>query len=129
MSTKFIVRIPYGGSTPGADTNEYTLFDTTVAFPGANFCAMWDLGRFVMSLVNNQAGTLNLYRYTSSRLAAARTKIYTAAVSASAASSNNPFDLRVGEYSDFAVTWTNGGSAQTTWLVDMALYPLGVTVT
>lgn len=127
--SKYIVRITYGGSTPGADASEYTLFDTTTAFQGANFCAMWGLGRFVLSLVNSQAGTLNLYRYTSSRLAAARTKVYTASVIAAAASSNNPFDLRIMEYSDFAVTWTNGGSAQATWLVDMSLEPLGVPVT
>ena len=129
MSTKYLVQLTYTGTAPGADTNEYTLFDSTTAFPAAKFCALEGLGRFVLSLVNSQAGTLNLYRYTSSRLAAARTKVYTTAVAAAAANSNNPFDLRVGEYSDFAVTWTNGGSAQTTWLVDMVLYPLGVPVT
>lgn len=122
---KNIVRVKYTGATPGADASTYTLFSTVTAFPGANYCAMGGLGRLVLALANSAAGTLK--GYVSEDRGINWTQILPdTAVSARTAGNQNPFDIRIGEYPDFKLDWVNGGSAQTTWLVEMALYPLGV---
>jgi hypothetical protein len=122
-----IARITYTGSALPGNAETVVFLNTTVSFPGASYCPMYKLGRIVLDLVNNQAGTLNLYRYNSDRLAANRTLVYTAAVAAVAgAVLVNQYDLRIGEYSDFSLEWLNGATPQTTFRVDCALYPSGV---
>lgn len=120
-----IVRVKYTGATPGADSSTYNLFSTVTAFPGAGFCAQFGLGRLIVDIVNSAAGTLK--GYSSEDRGVTWTQIIPdTAVAARATNSENPYDFRVAEYPDFKLDWTNGGSAQTTWFIEMALYPLGV---
>jgi hypothetical protein len=117
-------KVTYTGATPGADANTYVLFSTAVAFPGANYLAETGFKRLQLGLSNSQAGTLNWYksqtRLTSTSLTPVWTQIGTLAVAAGATAEND-VDFLVEEYADFKLEWVNGGVAQATWLVDMAL--------
>lgn len=113
-------RPKYSGSTPGNDSNDYILFSTTTAFPYAA-CALQMSGvhKLQLTLVNSQAGTLKAY-YSSDR-GTNWTQTENTSVSAAAANSTNPYDYLVEAYPDIKIVWTNGGSAQATWIVSMAL--------
>lgn len=122
------VNLKYTGSTPGADTNTYTLLNSTTAFSGANFMATFGKPRLLLSIMNNQAGTLKVYR-SSDRGTTWTQCMADIAVSAVASNTANFYDLLLAEYPDIKVDWVNGGSAQTTWYIDMALGPLTTKVT
>ena len=117
-------QIRYTGLTPGADSNTYVIFDTTVAFPGARYAAMNRMKRLQVGLSNSQAGTYNWYktqsRVTSTNTAIVWTQIGTAAIAAGATAENTN-DFLIEEYADFKLEWVNGGVAQATWVVDLAL--------
>ncbi len=117
-------RVTASGGTPGADANTYVLFSTVVAFPGANYLAENGMKRLQLGMSNSQAGTLNWYksqtRLTSTSATPVWTQIGTQAVVAGATAEND-FDFLVEEYTDFKLEWVNGGVAQATWLLDMAL--------
>lgn len=118
------VQIKYTGSTPGADALTYVIFDTTVAFPGARYAAENRLKRLQVGLSNSQAGTYNWYktqsRVTSTNTAIVWTQIGTQAVVAGATVENTN-DFLIEEYADFKLEFVNGGVAQATWGVDLAL--------
>jgi len=116
--------IPYQGLTPGADANTYVMFSTATAFPAPNYVAMNRMKRFQLGLSNSQAGTLNWYksntRLTSTQTTPVWTQIGTLAVAAGA-TAENTVDFLVEEYADWKLEWVNGGVAQATWVVSMAL--------
>lgn len=116
--------IKYTGATPGADALTYVFFDTTVAFPAPSFMAMNRMKRLQLGLSNTGAGTLNWYksltRDTSTTAPIVWTQIGTLAVVAGA-TAENTFDVLVEEYYDFKLEWVNGGAAQSTWIVSLAL--------
>ena len=72
-----------------------------------------------MTLINDQAGTLNAY--SSVDRGTNWTKIYTAAVAASAANSESPYDFLIEPYADWKLEWVNGATPQTTFRPAMAL--------
>lgn len=112
-------RITASGGTPGADSNTYVLFSTVVAFPGANYLPENGMKRLQSDIKNSAAGTLNWYK--SSDRGLTWQQIGTAAIADPGATSTNNYDWLVEEYADFKLEWVNGGSAQTTWKVDLAL--------
>jgi hypothetical protein len=113
-------RLKYTGSTPGADTNTYTLFSSVTAFPGASFFAMHKLSRLIVSIKYSHAGTLKGYR--SEDRGVTWTQVFPdTAVAAPAAGATNVYDLLVEEYADFKLDWTNGNTAQNPWMIDMVL--------
>jgi hypothetical protein len=123
-----VCRLRYTGATPGADSNTYSLFDSAVAFPAANMAQAAGTRRFRLALKNSQAGTIKGYR-SESRISNPNlatgsmtwTQFYEQAVAAAAATGNNTLDAMIEEFADFKFEWVNGGSAQATWTVDMAL--------
>lgn len=132
------VSITYTGATPGNDSNTYVLFatappsagSTNFAFPGAKYCAMNKLKRYVLQLVNSQAGTLNVYVSKTRAGDAANNpttttpawvQVSTAAIVASTTAAPNVLDILIEHYDDFKVEWVNGGAPQATWLVQQAL--------
>lgn len=116
-----IVQIKYAGTAPGADANTYNLFDSTVAFPGARMAQGAGLARLVISMKNvGGAGTVKLYA-SDDRGVTWRQVYDSGSVAAPAASTSNLFDLLIEPYPDFKADWINGGSAQTTWQIDIAL--------
>lgn len=121
MSNK--VKITYTGTAPGADSSVYLLFDSTKL--GVTTAGKFSLAnlikaqRFTLSLLNAAAGTLKAYR--SENGGTTWSQVF-ADDAVSAATTTAAFrDYYIAGFRDFKLEWTNGGSAQTTWLVDMAL--------
>lgn len=116
MSTS---KIPYQGTTPGADSNDYVLFDTTVSFPNApNMFQLSCIKRFILDLGHDEDGTLEEYK--SSDGGANWTQVSSEAITASATATTTR-EYAVEPYDDWRLVWANGGSAQTVWDPDMAL--------
>lgn len=115
MTTK----LKYSGSTPGADTNTYTLFDTTALCGAAksSTASMLNADRITVRISNDQAGTLNVYR---SQNNGASWQLTQSGISVSIGTGNF-YDFYVGGLLDWKIEWVNGGSAQTVWNIDMAL--------
>lgn len=107
MST--VVPFTYSGSVPGADSNTYTLFDTT-ANPGmaGYFFDINGLKRFKVDLKNIAAGTLNAYRSSDG----GRTWIQLSTAAVGVPTYTNTYDWLVEGFRDFKVTWVNGGTTQ-----------------
>lgn len=115
-----VVQIKYTGATPGADANVYSLFNTVTAFPdAARAVALAGVVRFVLNLKNNQAGTLKWYK--SADRGVNWNQLGQESIAAGGATNSLNRDYEVSPEQDWKIEWTNGGSAQTTWFVDMAL--------
>jgi hypothetical protein len=127
----FKCKITYTGSTPGADTNVYVLFDSSklgVTTAGKQCLANFPKAqRFVLSLLNAAAGTLKAYR--SENGGTTWTQVFADDALSAATTTAALRDYFIGGFRDFKLEWTNGGSAQTTWLVDMMLSETPVKVT
>lgn len=111
-------RTKYTGSAPGADSNTYELFSTTTAFPGAAGLQAAGVKRVRIDVAHNQAFTLNAYK--SSDRGANWNQVSTESISV-VANSTTQREFNVEPYADFKLEAVNGGSAQTTWSVDIAL--------
>lgn len=121
-------KVRYTGTTPGADANTYTLFDSTQLGMGKG--ALYNLPgaeRLLLRLRNPQAGTLKGYRSDDGGVT--WEQVYPDTAVAAMTTTSNDYDLLIAGYRDFKLDWTNGGSAQTGWDVDMALLPSQVPVT
>lgn len=116
--------VTYQGGTPGADVNTYVFFNTATAFPSANYCAMNRMKRLQVGLSNSQAGAYNWYksntRLTNPSATPVWTQIGTVAVPIGATTENTN-DFLIEEYADFKLEFVNGGVAQATWVVNLAL--------
>jgi hypothetical protein len=118
MSARENVRVAVSGGTPGADSNDYTLFDSTVCLSsGLN---AHDISRIVFHVNNSQAGTRKAY-WSNNGGTTWNLFDSTAVTAASAGSMSGPFDYLVDPYKDVKIVWTNGGSAQGTWLPAITL--------
>lgn len=111
--------IPYGGASPGADSNTYVLFSSVTAFPGKRYPGMHGYKRFVVSVRHNNATAtvMNLYKSTNRGV----NWFLIGTFSAASTTVDDVFDCLVEHLDDFKVEWVNGGTAQTTFIVSMAL--------
>lgn len=112
--------VTYSGSTPGADSNTYPLFSTVTAAPNARgLFQLADIKRFVLDLAHDQALTLKAYW---SNDGGTNWNLYSSeAVAAPAAGVTRTRDYLVEHYRDWKLDAVNGGSAQATWILNMAL--------
>lgn len=113
MPGRETIRMGVGGGTPGADSNTYTLFDSTTAFTGG--LPSHDISRIAFGVNNSQAGTLNAYFSVDSGVTWSEYST-TSVTAASSPAMSGPFDFLVDTYPDFRLQWVNGGSAQATWI-------------
>lgn len=122
------VKVAVIAATPGADTNDYVMFDSTVTFAAPNASnsksttlAAHDISRVLFGLKNSHLGTLKVYRSTDK---GTNWDQYGGDVAVPASPSTDisgPYDLLVDFTADCKVIWTNGGSAQTTWRPEVVL--------
>lgn len=139
MTAPNLFNVKWAGTQPGADSAQYSLFSTCstgVADDathkdnvtmnmnrfggcGANFFANMALRKFVLSLKNSQAGTLNEY-YSPDR-GATWQSISSQAVPIPTAGFTTEVEYLIETYSDWRVEWVNGGVAQATWSPQFAL--------
>lgn len=118
-------------TAPGADTNVYVLFATiAVSGTGSSYSDPgWAPGhmaangykRLVVDLKHNAALTLNWYK--SSNRGSTWHQLDTEAIAAPAATETTLRTFLVEQYDDFKIEAVNGGSAQTTWVLNVALSP------
>lgn len=113
-----LVKFKYTGDTPGADSSAYTIFDTTVAFPGARYLLMNGFKRFVMDAEHSHLAVLDWYK--SSDRGVTWDKIGTENLAAPAANQTNIRDFLVSPYDDWRLVWTNGGTAQDPFRLDLS---------
>ena len=116
-------RLVYRGASPGADTNAYPLFDSTQS---PSPFVHWQKDRMTVRIRCNAAGTLRVYSSNDRRTFS---QVF-ADVAVSASTNPGTFsDFFVGDLQDVKVEFVNGGSAQTTFLVDMSLEDSSVKAT
>jgi hypothetical protein len=111
-------RAKYIGTTPGADSNTYNIFNTTVAFSGANFLSMLGISKIRVDIDHDNAGTFKWYK--SEDRGTNWRQIDQEAVSAPASTETTGREFLVEGYMDWKLDWVNGGSAQDPWEVDIA---------
>jgi hypothetical protein len=112
-------KIPYQGTTPDADDNDYVLFSTTVAFP-AYKCGLQMAGfkRLIADLGISQAGTLREEK--SDNRGTNWTVVSSEAISVPGTGTVYR-EYAVEAYDDYRLIWENGSSAQATWEPSLAL--------
>src|SRR6478752_1521654 len=121
------VNVAVTGGTPGGDSNDYKLFDSTVTFgtgvagdPRNATLAAHDINRIEFSVKNSQAGTL-VASYSTDK-GTTWTVFDSRSVTAPAANKiSGPFDYLVETFPDFKLVWTNGGVAQAPWIPALSL--------
>lgn len=110
----------YTGGTPATDVNTYTFINSvTAGWPG-HFAAMTGSHKLVVSLSNSHGGTLKFY------VSADRGTTWTQTtgsitVAAPAAGTTNDYEFLIEHLPDFKLEFTNGGTAQSPWVVLMQL--------
>lgn len=116
-------KVKYSGAAPGADSDTYVLFSSTVAFPGGQQFQGAGVKKLVLNIKNSHLGTLNTYRGSARTTLneTTWTQISTEALAAGTSTTSSLRDYLMEPFSDFKLEWVNGGSAQTTWVIDLAL--------
>src|SRR6187402_2649061 len=106
-------------AAPGANSDTYVLFSSVTAFNGKKMAPINGYKRFVVGVRHSSAGTINLYKSVD------RGVVWVLADTFSAASTTleDVYDALVEHFDDFKVEWVNTGSAQSPWVVSMALTP------
>lgn len=121
-------QVKYQGLTPGADANTYVLFATTLpAAPTDPMNALWpqrgpallDVAKFALIVKHNQAATLNIYE--SQDRGVNWRQIDTVPIVAPGATGSTSLEFLTESLWDFKVEWVNGGVAQATFDVSIAL--------
>jgi len=115
-----IVNVTVAGGTPGADSNDYVLFSTLTAWPGGQGFSQHDINRVTFTVVNDHTGTLKAYYSQNKGVTFTLYSSTSVGIPASGAISG-PYDFPVDAFPDWKLVWTNGGSAQGTWLPAMSL--------
>lgn len=117
-------QIKYTGGTPGADVLTYTVYDSTSGQgQGARQFGGNGLHVCVVDIKNSASGTLKISKGGPRDSSNALTwyVIEQLAVSPAATTESNKYEFLIEPYSDWKAEWVNGGSAQSTWVVDVAL--------
>ncbi len=124
MSAETVILKYMGAALPGNGA-VVSIFDSTVAFPSAQYMAMNRLKRLVTDIKNDQAGTLFWYKSQTRVATPSATPVWVAigtlAVAIAAANTTNFNEFLIEEYADFKLEWTNGATPQTQFIVDVSL--------
>jgi hypothetical protein len=120
MADSYLVVAPQTTGTPGADSNTYTLFDSTVFRSARRGGALFsDFVRYVLSLKNSAIGTVKAY--SSKDGGTTWVQFYEMAMPISTTQRMNQLGIPLEPHFDVRIDWVNGGAAQTTWYVAQAL--------
>jgi hypothetical protein len=117
------IQVKITTAVPAADSNEYVLFDSTVAF-GGGLLPVHGINRGQFMVDNPAAGSLKSYwspdkgttwNLNSTTAVAARGGGVTSGILAS------PFDFAIPGFVDWKLSWLNSGTAQTGWQPTLTL--------
>lgn len=109
----------YSGAVPGADSTEYTLYQSNTN--QQRYVRGYSFEWYHLVLNHSHAGTLKAYLSNDQGATWTQFDQRTCNPGASAVTSPTVFWANVSAVKDLKVTWTNGGSAQTTWRVNQSL--------
>lgn len=116
------VQVKVISATPGANSNTYNLFDSTVSF-GGGVLPSRNLARLEFTLNNDQAGTLKFYKSLNKGTTWRQVGGDIAVPANSSTDISGPYDYLIDPFPDVKLDWVNGGSAQTTWEPGVVLIP------
>lgn len=116
----------YTGTTPGTDSNTYTLFNSIVANLPGNWPALFGVYKILVDIKHDQAGTLKWYKTSGdpgngSDTGVTWSQMGQLSVSAPASTAGTQAEIFVGAEKHVKVDWVNGGTAQGSWIVDISL--------
>ena len=116
-------RVPSTLAAPGTDSNTYVLFSTYVASPGGSMHQGAGIKKLMVTIKNSQAGTLNTYRggARSTLNVPTFTQLTAEAIAAGTSTTSTSREYLIEPFGDWKLEWVNGGVAQATWTLDMAL--------
>jgi hypothetical protein len=123
-------KVKYIGATPGTDTNDYTLFNSIVSRLPGNWAAVFGVKKVVISIKHSHGGTLKWYKTDSDpTLHDATTpdsgvtwsQMGSLTVAAPASTEGTLAEVFVEGDKHTKIDWTNGGTAQTSFIVGIAL--------
>lgn len=112
------VQVKITAATPGNDSNEYTLFDSTVVF-GGGLLPERGINRGQFAVNNTQAGSLK--SYASPDKGVTWNLNSTTPVAANGGITTGPYDFAISGFVDWKLTWVNGGVAQNPWQPTLTL--------
>lgn len=116
--SKKVIRLKYTGSTPGADSNTYTIFSTVAAGYPRGWADMADVHTFHWDIDHDQSGTVKGYHSLDG--GTTWVQFYdSGSMAAPGAAATSGAVVLVEGFRDFKFEWLNGGSAQGTWVVNM----------
>lgn len=124
------IKVKVIAATPGADSNTYVMFDSTVTF-GVGIDGdsrnqtlnAHGISRIPFTLKNSHAGTIRSYESMDKGLNWVQFGNDTAVAASGSTDVSGPYDFLVDTYDDVRIIWVNGGSAQTTWRPGIQLIP------
>lgn len=117
------IQVGVSGGVPGADSNEYVLFDSTKAF-GGGLLAVKGINRGQFNPDNPAAGSLKSYSspdkgvtwyLNSVMVVPANSGVVTSGIAPA------PYDFAISGFVDWKLAWLNGGTAQTGWQPTLTL--------
>lgn len=114
-------------ATPGANSNTYNMFDSTVTFKtpimsnASTTMTAHNISRLEFRLANDQAGTLKFYTSIDGGTNWDQTGGDITVAASTSTDINGPYDFLIDPYRDVKLDWVNGGSAQTTWRPNVTL--------
>lgn len=116
------VGVKYVGAALPAISATVILFSTVASFPGAKYLQQMGLHRLLVTIDNDQAGTIRAYKSADRGVTWTRI-LADIAVAASAANTEGTVkDFLIEQYADFKLEWVNNGAtAQTTFNVSMVI--------
>lgn len=117
------IQCKVSGGVPGADSNEYVLFDSTVCFGGGLLPAK-GINRAQFNPNNPAAGSLKSYYSPDKGVTWSLNSVTTVAANASVITTGTavpPYDFALSGFVDWKLAWLNGGTAQTGWQPTLTL--------
>lgn len=122
------IQVKVIAATPGADSNTYNMFNSTVTFGAPNqsnssstTMTSHDISRLEFRLANNATGTLKFYTSLDGGTNWDQTGNDITVAASTSTDINGPYDFLIDPYRDVKLDWVNGGSAQTTWRPNVTL--------
>jgi len=106
------IRVGVTIAAPGADSNDYVIFDSTVALPGM-FVSM-GIDRVQVGWNNTQAATIKLKALRPGTTATWDQNSSTS-IAANGGITAGPYDFETVGMGDVQIVITNGGAAQANW--------------
>lgn len=115
----------YTGSTPGADSNDYELFNSITAGLPGNWPALHGVYKIVIDIKHSHLGTLKWYKTDSDPTNASDSGVTWGqmgqlSVATPASTEGSLAEIFIEAEKHVKVLWTNGGTAQTSWIVDIS---------